>query len=72
MKNIFQNKDVEHSFYCHSVSCLLNEDGKKHRHVSVWYFDTKTESYNAETLHQAAIMWVAGGQKELLEVGKIG
>lgn len=67
---IFQNKDVEHSFYCCSVTCLL--DNKEQRHVSVFHFDTAKKSYLAETLNDAAKMWAADGQQELIDVGRVG
>lgn len=72
MKNIFQNKDVEHSFHCHSVSCLLNENKQNHRHVSVYHFDTATESFNAETLDGAAHLWIMHGAQPLVNVGRAG
>lgn len=68
MKNVYQNEKVKHSVHCSSVDCFLS--GKEH--VSVFHFDTNKVAYFAETLHDAAKMWVKGGQKELHNVGRVG
>ncbi len=67
-KNHFSDAVVEHSFGCSSVSCLLS----KTEHTSIVHFDTKTDSFMARTLDQAARMWIDNGAKELIDVGRIG
>lgn len=68
MKYIYQNSEIEHSFNCHSVSCLLGDK----RHMSVLHFDTEETMYLAGSLSEAAKLWTADGSKELLNVGRCG
>ena len=69
MKQHFSNETVKHSANCHSVSCLL--DTSKN-HVPVFYFQTENDCYNAESLDEAARLWVAGGSKKLVSAGRVG
>ena len=69
MRNHFSDDKVKHSFGCYSVECLLS---KLNQHVSIVHFDTKTDCYNAQTLDQAARMWIEDGAKFLENVGRLG
>lgn len=65
----YQNPVVKHSVHCSSVDCFLD---KKVEHVAVFHFDTDEATYYAQSLHDAAVMWVEGGMKQLNNVGKQG
>jgi len=69
---VYQNEKVKHSAHCHSIACLLGETKPKHEHCSLYCFETKKTCYVAESLHEAAMMWVRGGVQELVEVERIG
>lgn len=68
LKNHFSNNVVEHSFGCCSSACLISPT----EHCSVFYFDTATDAYHAESIDAAARMWMKDGAKPLIAVGRVG
>lgn len=69
MKQHHSNDKVQHSVGCHSVQCLL---AKPWLHIKVFYFQTKSDCYNAESLDAAARLWIKDGAKPLESAGSVG
>ena len=62
---VYQNDAVKHSVHCNSGICrMFSKEG----HVKTVAFCTKDKVYCAETYNDAALMWIADGQKRLEEV----